>query len=377
MQEYDSIRPFNDQEVPGVVERVVNNPEFGRAASKVVMPRPLRGTSLGDWATSVLLRLKTRRLRTVNECQLIIADYFERLVADTISELTVSGLEDLDKNACYLYMSNHRDIVMDSGLLNFLIYGAGHETCRIAVGDNLMENELAADLMRLNKSFVVERGVMGARAALTSYMRTSSYIRHSLEEGVSIWIAQRQGRAKDGWDRTDPALLKMLSLAYKEADEPVAALLEKTSLVPVSISYELDPCARRKAHEMAVLAADGHYDKADEEDLQSIILGIVGFKGRVHLHFNEPIKGDYPSPEALAEALDHAIVGGMRVFPTHIAAAQKLGDEVHEAAAAPLPDVMDIFEAELNACPEAEREALLMQYANVLRNRRELGVMIA
>lgn len=380
MQEFDSIRPYRDDEVPGVVERVLKNPEFGKAASTLVMPSFLRGTSLGDWATSLLLRIRTRHLRTVHDCQLFIADYFERLVFDTVEDLSVSGLESLQSNGVYLFMSNHRDIVLDSGLLNFLIHGAGHETCRMAVGDNLLMNELAADLMRLNKSFIVERNVSGAKATLNALTRTSQYIRHSLEEGVSIWIAQREGRAKDGWDRTDPALLKMLALAYKEHHEPLQDMLRQVQLVPVSISYELDPNALRKAHELKVIAEQGHYDKGEEEDLQSMILGLVGQKGRVHIHFSPPLSeggsGALDNPEALATAIDQAIIGGMRIFPTHITAAKALGDEVARDADVPeLVNVMAIYKAQLDACPVDERNYLLLQYANLLRNRRDLGII--
>jgi len=376
MQEYDAIRPYDDHEVPSVIERVVNNPELGRAAVKLVMPKSLQGTAVGEWAAGMLLKLKTRKLQTVNDCQLIIAEYFERLIADTITELTVSGLDKLDPAAHYLFMSNHRDIVMDSGLLNFLIHTAGHETCRIAAGDNLMDNRLAADLMRLNKSFVVERSVSGVRAALMAYTRTSSYIRHSLDEGVSIWIAQRQGRAKDGWDRTDPALLKMLALAYKDHDNAIVGLLAHAKLVPVSISYEIDPCALRKAHELSVLAVTGEYDKADEEDLENIILGIVGFKGRVHLHFGDVVKASCTTAEELAAVIDLAIVDGLRIYPTHEAAAITLGDKVNAPSGlAPLPKVLDEFNAVLEACPTLEREYLLSQYANVLRNKQDLNLV--
>lgn len=376
MQEYDSIRPFNDAEVPGVVARVVDNPEFGRAASKLVMPKLLQGTHLADWATRAYLRFKTRHLRTVSDCQLVIAEYFEQLVDETIAELTVSGLDGLDKTGCYLFMSNHRDIVMDSSLLNFLIHNAGHDTCRMAAGDNLMDNKLAADLMRLNKSFIVERSVSGARAALTAYMRTSGYIRHSVDEGVSIWIAQRQGRAKDGWDRTDPALVKMLTLAYKEHDDAIAGLLGNVPIVPVSISYELDPCALRKAHELYVLDQDGQYDKSEEEDLQSIITGMVGFKGRVHVAFSEPVSGHFDSPEELSQAIDRAIVSGLRVYPTHVEAAERLGDASVETASVPALDAVTAqFEHDLAACPTAERDYVLLQYANLIRNRQEFEVV--
>lgn len=375
MREYDSIRPFDDHEVATVVERVVKHPNFGKAASKLVMPGVLQGTNIGEWITSQLLRHKTRHLRTINDCQLFIADYFERLIDETIDELTVSGMEHLDKNSCYLFMSNHRDIVMDSSLLNFLIHNAGHETCRMAVGDNLLTNELAADLMRLNKSFVVERNVSGARATMNALTRTSQYIRHSLEEGVSIWIAQREGRAKDGWDRTDPALLKMLGIAYREDDGLPVSLLDRVTMIPVSISYELDPCALRKAHELSVVAEHGQYDKSGEEDLQSIVLGMVGRKGRVHLHFNEPLAGQFDGPEELALGIDRSIMRGMRIYPTHLAAAKLLGDDVPDSADVETSaGVMRCFEDQLNACPEPEREFLLVQYANVLRNRKDLGI---
>ena len=375
MSEYDDIRPYYDEEVPAVVARVVDNPEFGKAASKLVMPGLLQGTPLGEWITAQLLRLKTRHLKTVRECQLLVAEYFERLIDETIEKLTVSGLDRLDPARHYLFISNHRDIVMDSSLLNYLMHQAGHETCRMAVGDNLLTNELAADLMRLNKSFVVERNVTGAKATLNALSRTSAYIRHSLNEGVSIWIAQREGRAKDGWDRTDPAMLKMLALAYRENRSPIEDLVRGAVIVPVSISYELDPCAPNKAHELAVTSMQGSYDKSDEEDLQSIVLGMVGYKGRVHLHFGDPIEGAFEGPDALALTIDRAIMAGMHVFPTHMAAAAALGDDStissdDEAVAR----VTEAFNQQINDAPEGEREYLLLQYANILRNRRDLGI---
>ncbi len=375
MSEYDDIRPYYDDEVPAVVARVVENPEFGKAASKLAMPGLLQGTRLGEWISAQLLRLKTRHLTTVRECQLLVAEYFERLIDETIEELTVSGLDRLDPARHYLFISNHRDIVMDSSLLNYLIHQAGHETCRIAVGDNLLTNDLAADLMRLNKSFVVERSVSGAKATLNALSRTSAYVRHSLDDDVSIWIAQREGRAKDGWDRTDPAMLKMLALAYKENGSPINDLVRGAVIVPVSISYELDPCAPSKAHELAVTDTQGGYDKSDAEDVQSIVLGMVGYKGRVHLHFGDPIEGEVEGPDALALTIDRAIMAGMHVFPTHEAAAAALGDEsAISSDDKAVARVTEAFNRQINDTPERERDYLLLQYANILRNRKDLGV---
>lgn len=357
-----------------MVARVVKNPELPRAAAKLVMPDPLQGTSVGEWVMRLVLRLKTRNLTSVYDCQMLLAEYFENLVDETVVALTSSGLELLSTDAHYLFISNHRDIVMDSSLLNFLLHNVGHDTCRSAVGDNLLANELAADLMRLNKSFVVERSVVGARAVHKSLSRTSAYIRESLREGVSIWIAQREGRSKDGWDRTDPTVLKMLSLAHKDEKVAVQALVDRCAIVPVSVSYEVDPCALRKAHELFTTDRDGHYDKSAEEDLQSIVLGILGKKGRVHVHFGNPIKGDFPNAVELANRLDREIVHGIRVFPTHVHAAQALGDVAAESNNTPVdPKAMKLFEAQIEECPKPEQPFLLLQYANVLRNQAELG----
>jgi hypothetical protein len=154
----------------------------------------------------------------------------------------------------------------------------------MAVGDNLLSSSLAADLMRLNKSFVVERSVAGARAQYQALSRTSRYMQQSLQQGISVWIAQRQGRAKDGFDRTDPALLKMLLLAYRDkttADLPMERMLQMAPAVPVSVSYELDPCGPSKAHELAVIDQQGVYEKSPQEDLNSMVKGLMGHKGRL------------------------------------------------------------------------------------------------
>jgi hypothetical protein len=243
----------------------------------------------------------------------------------------------------------------------------------MAVGDNLLHNPLAADLMRLNKSFVVERDQASARAGYRAMTRTSQYIRHSLQEHVSVWIAQRQGRAKDGFDRTDPALLKMLLLAYRKQAAPMASLLSNGALVPVSLSYEIDPCGPAKARELAAIDRDGHYAKGEQEDLQSMIQGLVGYKGRVHVHFNEPIKGDNcDSVQELAEQLDQAIVGGIRVFSINRYADSVLTGAAPENAAG--SKAMSILKSQLSTGSESERLFLLQQYANICVNRRELGL---
>ncbi|MEQ8692629.1 MAG: 1-acyl-sn-glycerol-3-phosphate acyltransferase [Pseudomonadales bacterium] len=378
MSEFDSIRPYRDDEVPEVLKRIIDHPELPSAAASFVMPEALKDTFIGTWATRLLLTQKARGLTTVDECQQVIAGYFEQLIEATSFGVTVSGLDQLEKGRHYLFTSNHRDIVLDSGLLNYFIHQAGHKTCRMAVGDNLLSHELAADLMKLNKSFVVHRGARGTREGYRILTRTSRYIRHSLEEGVSIWIAQKEGRAKDGMDRTDPALLKMLALAYRDQDEPLQAMVAQSRIVPVSISYELDPCAKVKARELYIRATEGKYTKAENEDVQSIVMGMMGQKGRIHIHVSDPISGEYDSPKALAHKIDEGVISGMRVFPTHVQAAKLMGDIDLEPAACEVNEKsLAIFNDELCSMNEAMRPYYLMQYGNLLRNRAEIGVGVA
>ena len=161
MSEFDAIRPYYDHEVSDVLSRIVASRELAQAANQLIMPNWLGRGSLGIWLTRTALRLKTRKLRSVRDCQNMVASLFETVINRTIDRLSVSGLEHLSPNQHYLFVSNHRDILMDSSLLNYLLYEAGHDTCRMAVGDNLLNNTLVADLMRLNKSFVVERSAAG------------------------------------------------------------------------------------------------------------------------------------------------------------------------------------------------------------------------
>lgn len=374
MSEFDAIRPYYDHEVPGVLARLVASEELAQAASQLVMPDWLGNRALGRWLTQTTLRLKTRKLQSIRDCQKVIAGLFESVIQRSIDRLSVSGLDGLSPNENYLFISNHRDILMDSSLLNYLLQDAGHDTCRMAVGDNLLSNTLAADLMRLNKSFVVQRNVEGARAQYQALARTSRYMQQSLQQGISVWIAQRQGRAKDGFDRTDPALLKMLLLAYrdKSADQdPLELLLRVAPIVPVAVSYELDPCGPSKAHELATIDLSGSYKKSPQEDLESMVQGLMGHKGRVRLSFGEPIT-QAASLDDLAAQLDRSIVANTRLYPTHRYAKAALeGHDIQDLANN--PSVRALM-GEVASLPAAEQPYLLKQYANIWRNRDELGI---
>ncbi|MCY4212423.1 MAG: hypothetical protein OXF68_02230 [Gammaproteobacteria bacterium] len=375
MVDFEGIRPYQDGEVPGVLARLARDADLQAVLGQYLFPRATRLLpQLGRLLGGRLLRRLASRLRTVRDVQLFLSGHMEALIDKTILDFSVSGVERLSPGTPYLFISTHRDIIMDTGLVNFAIHRAGHATTRIAIGDNLLGKHYAADLMRLNKSFVIERSVTGAKAVYRALNRTSAFIRASLEAAESVWIAQREGRAKDGLDRTDPALVKMLTLAWrKEAADP-CGLCGCINIVPVAITYELDPCALRKARELCITDLHGKYDKPDGEDFSSIVEGMLGFKGRVHLHFGAPVEGSFDSPQALADAIDREIVDGLKVFPTHLEAARRLGDEALPHAVASDARVEAAFQEQISACPLAQQPYFLQQYANLIRNKRRLGV---
>ena len=375
MEEFEGIRPYQDEEVPGVLARLARDADLQSAVGRYLFPRAtLLLPQLGRLLGSRLLRREAGRLRTVRDVQLFLSGHMGALIENTILDFSVSGVERLVAGTPYLFISTHRDIIMDTGLVNFAIHRAGHATSRIAIGDNLLGKAYAADLMRLNKSFVIERSVTGAKAVYRALNRTSAFIRASLEAAESVWIAQREGRAKDGLDRTDPALIKMLTLAWRNEAEDRGGLCGCVNIVPVAITYELDPCALRKARELCITDLHGKYDKPDGEDLSSIVEGMLGFKGRVHLHFGPPLEGGFDSPEALADAIDREIVEGLKVFPTHVEAARQLGEEALPGTVSSDTRVEAAFKEQISACPAAQQPYFFQQYANLVRNKRRFAI---
>jgi len=217
----------------------------------------------------------------------IIHPLLQFIKAISMTKLTSSGLDILDKNKKYLFVSNHRDIGLDSAFLNLQLFDNGHTTSQIAIGDNLTKHRIAELIFRINKSFIVQRS--GApRELYQASINLSKYIRKTIESKKdSIWIAQREGRAKDGNDFTQVALLKMLGLSGgKDLKEHFSAL----NIVPVAISYEYDPCDALKTKEHIDRKLDPDYQKSFDADMRSILQGLKGKKGNVHVAFGRPIK---------------------------------------------------------------------------------------
>ena len=214
-----------------------------------------------------------------------------QIVQRSMSSFTYDGLENISADKCYLFVSNHRDITLDAGLLDVALIANGIKTPEIGFGNNLMKNDFMIDLFRLNKMFTIIRD--GSRREFyNNSVFLSNYIHHVLfEKGSSVWIAQRNGRTKNGDDRTDQGLLKMFSMAGTgdfEAD------FNKLNIVPVAISYEYEPCDLMKSV-AEYTSSTGIYEKTQHEDVVSIMMGISQQKGDVHLHFCKPITANKPN----------------------------------------------------------------------------------
>ena len=359
---FADIRPYHDDEVPAALERLMADDELLAAIAHFRFPSLSRwfGWLLKPLIRSALQR-RWSRVRSVRDVQMEVAHFMERMIASTTDGVTYSGLEQLDSEKGYLFISNHRDIAMDPAFVNWGLFKCGLETVRIAIGDNLLRKPCATELMRLNKSFIVKRSVKGPREMMKAFNELSAYIAHSLADGHSIWIAQKEGRAKDGDDKTDPAILKMFYMAGKQQKRSFAEYMQSLNIVPVAISYEFDPGDEAKARELVERAQSGSYEKGEFEDIDSIVSGIVGIKGRVHVSLGKPLSGDYESPEALAQAIDQAIHSQYRLFPSNLlAAGQSDGVTVEERQR---------FESRLAAMPSELRDTVRAMYAKPVENR--------
>ncbi len=386
MGEFDAIRPYDDAEVPAVLARLLSDPAFLDILTHFRFPR-MAGAF--GWLLKPLIARRLRKEFAGVSCVSTLQDKVEYYVDHTIERatdgVTYTGVELLKSGTAYLFLANHRDIVMDPAFVNYAVYHAGLPTPRIAIGDNLLQKPFVSDMMRLNKSFIVHRSITGRREKLAAYQLLSAYINHSIRnDGQSIWIAQAEGRAKDGDDRTDSAILKMFHMSRK--DEPFGAVIQSLNLSPVSISYEYDPCDQAKARELYIRATTGTYSKAPGEDDLSIAQGITGYKGRVHINFAPPVTAFFEDTKQLAAEIDRQILGGYRLFPAHYLAYAQWADadpalDVPKAdkvfAADELARAQAEWQRRLDACPAEHRPYLVLQYAMPVRNQYRVKAGLA
>lgn len=384
INQFDDIRPYTDAEVQPTVNRLLKDDEFIAVVARFRFPRyPNSLLKLMQPVVRQYLKKQTRDIKTVDDLQDKMEVYVRRMINETSSGLTVSGLDHLSPDKAHLFISNHRDIVVDPAIVNWTLHQHKHKTLNIAIGDNLLTKPYISDLMRLNKSFIVNRSATAPREKLKAAKHLSSYIHYAIvEEQANIWIAQREGRAKDGVDRTNKAVIGMLSLSKPKKIELVDYIRE-LNIVPISISYELDPCDITKANELYVQKTEGNYEKDEQEDAYSIARGITGYKGRMHLAFGEPLVGDYQNTDDIVAELDKKIIHNYVLQPSNCIAYKELHGE--------LPDNIDVtdhqipfdeetfhqevkkFRQHIAKCDENYRDILLSAYANPIVSQQTQG----
>lgn len=274
---FDDIRPYRDEEIPAAMQRIAANRSFPLVA-QFVYPE----LTVEEAARQV------RGYKTIYDFQLgAMVPMNRQVIEGTITEFSLGGAEKLDPSKRYLYVSNHRDIVLDSCILMYALHLEGHDTGEITFGSNLMQGELVVDIGKSNKMFRVDRG-RNPRELYSTSVHLSEYIRYAItEKHQSVWIAQRNGRTKDGIDRTDQGVIKMFGMSGPK--DRVDAL-DELNIVPVSVSYEWESCDILKALELYESRNGEPYIKKPGEDLNSILTGIMQDKGRVHFQICDPLR---------------------------------------------------------------------------------------
>lgn len=316
MSKFDKIRPFYDSEVNEALCKVADHPMM-----KAMMSFTFPDADEKDWIEQL------KRTHSIRDFQCnFIYHAVMKVVEKSSDGLTTSGFEKLEKHTPYLFISNHRDIILDTSLLNTCLFDHGLVMTASAIGDNLVKKSFLHTLSKLNRNFLVQRG-LAPRELLQSSKLMSEYIcQLILRENRSVWIAQREGRTKDGNDATHPGVLKMLSMGSEE--ENLMDYFKKLKIVPVSISYEYDPTDALKMPQLMAEANDEVYIKEKNEDFMTLLSGIMGQKKRIHIHVGDVLEEELDEIaskfdnsnkqiQALAQVIDDSILASYKLWPTN------------------------------------------------------------
>lgn len=374
LEAFDSIRPYSDSEVNEAIQRFVRHPFFDEIIKRVFPEK-----------NADQFREALTEVNTIKDFQRVMMyPLARRVIDDSSGGISHDGFDKIKQDKSYLFVSNHRDIVLDSTILNVLLFEMDVDSTEVAIGDNLLLNQWVTDFAKLNKNFIVNRNVP-PREMYTYSQTLSSYIRHTiLDRKTSIWIAQREGRTKDGDDQTQQGLLKMIGLSGdKDFYENYAPL----RIAPMAISYEYDPCDVLKAREIASKLAGKAIAKTPEDDLKSMITGITGVKGRVHISIGKildeklqeirEIKNRNDQMQALADLIDERVHKSYKLWPNNYIAYDRLYGEQFsdqytkeeaEKFEAYLRGQAQNFSADFNEL----KDPLLAMYANPVRNKMKV-----
>ena len=326
-EQFDPIRPFEPDELPDVFDRLLHNEQFSSVLAYFYPDVPKEA-----------LAAKMHACKDNLDFQKTFCYGFLVQLLARLSKGCNIDIASLDTDSRYTFISNHRDIVLDSALLDKLLIDAGfNTTCEIAIGDNLLKLPWVKDLVRVNKSFIVERA-LSMREMLMASKRLSEYMHFVIaEKNDNVWIAQREGRAKDSNDRTQEAILKMMVMG---GEGSIIDRLKQLHLVPLAISYEYDPCDYLKAAELQARRDNPSWQKGPMDDVTSMQTGIMGYKGYIHYQcadcidsYLDTIPADTPKTELfrlIADHIDRQIFAGYRLYPNNYVALDLLhGDSAH------------------------------------------------
>ena len=310
LSEFESISPYTDEEAAEALSKLAEFPLLSKVSQQFFPSEE------PDFLKNVL-----KSIKTIDEFQVLVMQKVVRWVIEhTAKNFSYDGVSNIDPNRKFLALSNHRDIILDPAITQLILYNNGLQMTEIAVGDNLITNETIEWLIRSNRMIKVVRGISARELYLSSQL-LSKYIRLNItEQRSSIWLAQRQGRTKNGYDITEQGLLKMLDMSGK-AD--FQTNFEELNIIPMSISYEYEPCDILKAREM-VISRKRKYVKAEGEDFNSIVTGIMQQKGNIHMNIGTPLTSDEIAAAALCDkndryqlirhAVDQRIIDGYKLW---------------------------------------------------------------
>ena len=319
MQKFDAIRPFYDTEINEALHNIANHP----------MMKALMNFSFPDVADDIW-KEQLRKTHSIRDFQCnFIYQSVQKVLEKSSEGMTTSGFENLKPNTAYLFVSNHRDILLDTTLLNTALFEHGLVMTASAIGDNLVKKSFLKTLAKLNRNFLVQRGLT-PREMLQSSKLLSEYIGQLLlHENRSVWIAQREGRTKDGNDETNPGVLKMVGMGSDEKN--LMDYFKKIQIVPVSISYEYDPTDALKMPQLMAEANNEVYVKEKNEDIMTSLSGALGQKKRIHIHVGKVLDAEIDAIKAendnsnkqvvaLAQVIDDAILSNYKLWPTNFIA---------------------------------------------------------
>lgn len=371
---FDSIRAFRDEEVHTALHAIAQDP----------MMQVFLQFAFPENTPDERLHILNSIHATQDFHAQVVKPAVLRILTESSDGLTHSGFDQLQPGTPYLYISNHRDIVLDTALLNYILLEQGLIMTASAIGDNLVKLPFLLTFAKINRNFLVRRN-LPPRELLESSQELSAYIRHlMLEERRSVWIAQREGRAKDGNDTTHPGVLKMIGMAA--GAEGAMSYLKKLCIVPVSISYEYDPADAFKIPELLAEAHGETYTKDPQEDFRHIMTGIRGQKKRIHFHAGKPLEAELDEIaavpglnhqiKALAQVLDQAIIANYRLWSSnyisHDLLSQAGAFADHYTPEEKLAFVQRMEERTANMGDEARR-CFLSMYARPVSNQMGVG----